>query len=115
VVVLVTVIMCASCGGAPSQTQHQVDPDAKTRAAEASAAADEILTQMPPQDRAAFEQSVDRSILEQMTNAAAACGTRLVSTKEPKAEDRTYYVQQGATLEQLQCVQRRFPFVKAPL
>jgi hypothetical protein len=73
-----------------------------------------MQAKMSPDERSGFDQAVEHNVVVEMQAAAASCGTKLEFTNEPKFTDRTVFVVRGATTEQLTCVQKRFPFVKAP-
>ena len=92
--------------------QQQSDADLKAAADAIDQAAQEFENEMSPDERQAFHRQTEQSATAEMQAKAAACGTKLRFSNEPKFEDRTVFVDSGATAEQLACVQKAYPFVK---
>jgi hypothetical protein len=73
----------------------------------------ETMAKMSPGERASFEISVENSAIREMQGLASRCGTSLVFSNEPRFEDRSVWTDKTASPDQIACVQRSFPFVKA--
>jgi hypothetical protein len=109
-VLIVGALFSAGCATAQSQgTKEQAE--AIVKAADSLAA--DMQARMSPDERSAFNERVEHNVVSEMQAAAGACGTKLQFTNEPKFVDRSVFADRAATTDQLACIRKSYPFVKA--
>jgi hypothetical protein len=72
----------------------------------------EVEAQMSPEERQAVAREIDRRVKAHMDARAAACGTSIRITNEPEVKDRQVWIERNATLEQIECFRKAYPFAR---
>ncbi len=107
---LAAILISSIVMAAPSAKDRKAADDLERAADDAWA---EANARMTPEERTAFEQHVESTVVLELQGFARRCGAHLTFGDQPRFEDKTVMIDASATPRVIECVKKAIPFAQS--